>query len=428
MLRNERTRLLLSLVLAMLLAVLSTLCVTAWAFVDARRELTRQNQSGLALAAIELRQRSGLDTGDILRVLSSSSQRIAFAREDQVSPEAASQARGGQVAFDAGQWQTVFMLDGQMCVVSQANTGLVPRMLAFYLLATAAAFSVLTLIVGRFTAGRLVRPVAALSDAAKRIAEGDFTVRVPQERYMSEQVRGLIGDFNAMAQALSGVEYLRRDFTSSVSHEIKTPVAAIHSYAQLMQLPGVDAQTQRGYAQAIARESRRLSGLSDSLLRLSRLESEGASANTARYRIGEQLREIAASLLPAMEDKHITLTADIPDAAAVADEELMAQAFLNILGNAVKFTPEGGGISVVMRRTPQLLTVTVSDTGCGMDEETMAHIFEKFYQGDKSHATQGVGLGLALVRRIVQLHGGEMKVSSEVGKGSAFTIELPQRA
>lgn len=410
----------------MLLAVLCTLCMTLWAFSDSRRQQARQNQSGLALAAIELRQRSELTAEEILSTLSSSGQRLAWLGEGKTSEGVRAQARTGQVVFDPERWQTVFLLDGELCVVRQGNSGLATKMLGLYLLLSAAAFGTLALIIGHFAAQKLVRPITALSEAARSIAQGDFTVRVPQEKRMSAQMRSLTEDFNAMAKALSGVEYLRRDFTASVSHEIKTPVAAIYAYAQLMQMPGVEAQTQKEYAKAIARESRRLSGLSDSLLRLTRLESENAPLQKTRYRIGEQLREITASLLPAMEDGRIALAADIPDVAAVADEELMGQVFLNVLGNAIKFTPPGGEIRVSMRRTPQMLAVTVEDTGCGMDEETMSHIFEKFYQADRSHATQGVGLGLALVRRIMQLHGGHVEVKSEAGKGSAFMLFLPQ--
>ena len=425
--RNEQTRIYVALVSLQMLAVLLMLIVTACVFSDSHRRRAMQNQNDLALTAIELHARSELSVQEILGALSGSGYRLTALEGEMPDEETVRQALSGRAVYDGDAWQTVFALDGGLYAVRLAQTGLPARALLFYLALMGAAFFLIALLLGRGMAVWLGRPVTALGEAAGRLAQGDFSVRVPEQKRMSEQMRALTRDFNAMAGALSSVEYLRRDFTSSVSHEIKTPVAAIHSYAQLMQLEGIADEERVAYAQAIARESRRLSRLSDSLLRLTRLESQRAPLHVVRYRVSEQLREICASLLPAMEERRIALDMDVPDAVAVADEDLMAQVFQNVLENAVKFTPQGGSIAVCLRRTPERLLVTISDTGCGMDEATVGHIFEKFYQADTSRATQGVGLGLALVRRIVQLHGGCVNVESALGEGSTFEITLPQR-
>ena len=425
--RSEQTRIYLSLVALQMVTMVLMLIITAFAFSDSRQRQTIQGQSTLALTAIELGARSELTTEEILHALSGRDYRLETAHEDAVTQEMAAQALEGRVVYDEAAGFTVFALGEELCVVRQAHTGWAARAIVLYLLLTGAAYLLIALLLGRLAARWLGRPVTAVGEAAGRLARGDFSVRVPMPKHTSEQMRRLTRDFNAMAESLSSVEYLQRDFTSSVSHEIKTPVAAIHACAQLMKLPGLSEEERQEYASAILRESRRLSRLSDSLLRLTRLENQSAPPHRTRYRIGEQLREICASLLPAMEEKRIALETDVPDALAVADEDLMAQVFYNLLDNAVKFAPEGGSIRVRMQRTPQQLAVTVSDTGCGMDEQTVRHIFEKFYQADSSHATQGVGLGLALVRRIVQLHGGRIQVDSEPGRGSVFEIVLPQK-
>ena len=235
----------------------------------------------------------------------------------------------------------------------------------------------------------------------------------------------IIEDFNQMARELSGVETLRTDFIANVSHELKTPLAVIQNYGSLLQDPALPKEQRVEYAKAVTDASRRLADLIANILKLNKLENQQIFPQAETYDLGEQLRECLLGFEDAWEAKELAVEADIPDGVAVrTDRELLTLVWNNLFSNAVKFTDAGGSIHVSLRHTGTQAEVCVTDTGCGMSPETGRHIFEKFYQGDSSHATQGNGLGLALVRRVVDIVGGEIAVKSTLGKGSTFSVVL----
>ena len=291
------------------------------------------------------------------------------------------------------------------------------------LIVAVAAVAVLITIMSRST----TNPIRELSRAAKEIAGGNYDVTVP-ERDRVEEFGELERNFNLMTAELRANEYLRKDFISSVSHQLKTPLSILNGYAQLLAEGGLSAEEEREYSLTIAQESDRLVGLIDDMLRLSRIDHREIQRKAEIFPLGEQLRRAVLQLEPRWSAAGLNVSADIPDYDCTGDSELLYQVWINLLENAVKFTPSGGRIGVLLTAAEDAVAVTVWDTGCGMDEETLPRIFEQFYQGDTDRRSDGCGLGLALCKRIVELHGGTISAESRPGEGSRFTVTLPVKS
>ncbi len=271
------------------------------------------------------------------------------------------------------------------------------------------------------------RPVKQIVAAAERIIKGDYSVRVPVTHsiHRADGLAEISECFNQMAQELSGVETLQTDFIANVSHELKTPLSVIQNYGTLLQQPELSDEERIHYAKSISDASRRLAGLITNILKLNKLENQQIFPAMQSYNLTAQLAECLLAYENVWESKHIDIETDLAeDVAITADPELLSLVWNNLLSNAFKFTEAGGTVGLSLKMEEGSAVVAVSDTGCGISPEVGKHIFEKFYQGDTSHATQGNGLGLALVRRVVGILGGDIAVSSEVGKGSTFTVKL----
>ena len=271
------------------------------------------------------------------------------------------------------------------------------------------------------------RPVRRIIQGAERIMAGDFSVRIQPFRGIDSQsgFDVIIDCFDRMAEELAGVETLRTDFIANVSHELKTPLAVMQNYGTMLQRPGLTEDERMEYAKAITAASRRLADLITNILKLNRLENQQIFPEKKKYDLGEQLRQCLLGFESAWEEKDIGIETDIEDAVLIeSDAELLSLVWNNLFSNALKFTGPGGTVGLALHKEGDIAVVTVTDTGCGIAPEVGKHIFEKFYQGDTSHAAQGNGLGLALVKRVVDIVGGEIAVESEVGRGSAFTVRL----
>lgn len=270
-------------------------------------------------------------------------------------------------------------------------------------------------------------PVRRISEAAERMTEGDFSVRIPTvSKYVADdKFNEIIECFNKMAGELSGVEELRTDFIANVSHEMKTPLAVMQNYGTLLASPGLPDEKRIEYARAITDSSRRLADMMTNILKLNRLENQQIYPKTELCDLGEQLCESLLQYENVWESRGIEIETDIEEGVFVrADAELLSLVWNNLFSNAFKFTDEGGTVSLSLKTEGKYAVVKVRDTGCGMSPEVGAHIFEKFYQGDSSRATQGNGLGLALVRRVVDIMQGEISVESEIGSGTEFTVRI----
>ena len=271
------------------------------------------------------------------------------------------------------------------------------------------------------------QPVKRILEATRRITAGDFTVRITPTHDLGRQNEfDIIGEnISKMAEELSNVETLRTDFIANVSHELKTPLAIIQNYGTMLQDPSLSGEQQVEYAKTVTEASRRLSDLITNILKLNKLESQQIFPDDTEYNLGEQLCECLLGFEDAWEKKEMEIETDIDEDVTIhAESELLTHVWNNLFSNAIKFTPNGGKVTVSLKTEGSDAVVRVSDTGCGMSAETGAHIFEKFYQGDKSHAMQGNGLGLALVKRVIDIFGGEISVNSTEGVGSTFTVRL----
>ena len=271
------------------------------------------------------------------------------------------------------------------------------------------------------------KPVAQIMDALDQVMQGDFTVRIPPVKEFAGETgfNEVISAINKMTAELQGTETLRTDFIANVSHELKTPLAVMANLSTMLQQPGISEEDRVEYAKAISHSSRRLAALITNILKLNKLENQQIFPQHQVFDLGEQLCESLLGFEDAWEAKNLEIETDIQDDVRIkSDPELLSLVWNNLFSNAVKFTPEGGSIGVVLKTDEKSVVVSVSDTGCGIDPETGKHIFEKFYQGDTSHATQGNGLGLALVKRVVDILQGEISVQSTSGQGSTFTVRI----
>ena len=271
------------------------------------------------------------------------------------------------------------------------------------------------------------RPVKLISQALDKMVKGDFNVRIPtvSKFVADDKFNEIIEAVNKMAEELSGVETLRSDFIANVSHEMKTPLAVMQNYATLLSSPTLSDEKRIEYASAISGASKRLSNMMTNVLKLNRLENQQIYPNPKRYDLGEQLCECLLQYEGVWQREEIEIETDMEEGVFVsADEELLSLVWNNLFSNAFKFTGRGGKVTLTLGREEDYAVVKVSDTGCGMSREVGEHIFEKFYQGDTSRATEGNGLGLALVKRVVDIMQGEISVESALGVGTTFTVKI----
>lgn len=280
--------------------------------------------------------------------------------------------------------------------------------------------SIVTAICGR----TILRPILNLSRATKEVAKGDFSIRLPEEKGIAE-FRELSGDFNRMVQELGGIKMLRDDFIVNVSHEFRNSLASVEGYTTLLQDADLTDLERNEYTSIIIESVRKLSVMSENILKLSKLENQGILEPPDEFDLDEQLRQALVLLEPQWSAKKLNLELDLNPVRITGCEEMIMQVWLNLFGNAIKFTPLNGEIFVSCATEDGNAVIKIADNGIGMSEQTKARIFEKFYQGDTAHMSEGNGLGLCLVKRIVDLCEGEIKVVSELEKGTAFIISYP---
>ena len=292
-----------------------------------------------------------------------------------------------------------------------------------YLLCACIMFFVIFMIFWRY---KISRPIKKLAKAARSVAKGDFSVQIESERKdgKKNEIDVLIDDFNKMTRELAGNEMLKSDFIANVSHEIKTPLSIIGSYTKALRDDKVQEDQRLQYMDTVIMATQNLNDMITNILKLNKLENQQIFANPQTYQLGEQLRSCALSFMNRWQEKNIDFEIDVADVAVCYDANLLELIWNNLLSNAIKFTGEGGKISLTSKVDGEFVNVSFKDNGCGMDKATQERIFEKFYQADTSHASQGNGLGLALVKRVTDIVGGTITVNSEPQEGSEFIVSL----
>lgn len=294
--------------------------------------------------------------------------------------------------------------------------------LMVFLLGSLLLGSVIAIFVGRL----IIRPMQNISNAFDEVSHGNFSVHVPEDEKIAE-IREMSAKFNAMVHDLSHIETLRCDFIANVSHEFKTPISSIEGYATLLQNRALSDEKKDAYIQKIIENSRRLSTLTSNILTLSKLENQQIVPGGGEYRLDEQIRRAILMLEGKWSAKQIEFDIDLPRQVIYGNEALLEQVWTNLIDNAIKYSPCGSTVHIRTEEDASSVSVIIKDEGIGMNDDVMRHIFEKFYQGDRSHSAEGNGLGLALVRRIVDLCHGMISVESRPEEGSAFTVKLPKK-
>lgn len=288
---------------------------------------------------------------------------------------------------------------------------------------TLASCILIGVIVSACSSRAVLKNVREFIEATEKLSRGDFSARLNIKR--PPEFRILSKNFNAMAKELGGIEVLRTDFINNFSHEFKTPIISIKGFAEILKYDDLSKEEKNEYLDIIIEESKRLSSLATNVLNLSKIETQVILNDIQRFNIGEQIRQSILLLDSKFQSKNILLDINIEDCYVNGNKEMLNQVWVNLLDNAIKFNNKNGIVSVNMKKEEGNIFINITDTGLGITRESISKIFDKFYQGDRSHSTHGNGLGLTIVKKIIELHGGTIECDSIVSKGTKFTIILP---
>lgn len=267
-----------------------------------------------------------------------------------------------------------------------------------------------------------VNKLKKLTRATNEVAEGNFDIEI--KGYGKDELGQLTEHFNIMTKKLKNTAYIQKDFINNVSHEIKTPISSILGFAKILKRKNLTEKDREEYLNIIIEEAKRLENISINVLRLSKLENQDILENEDKFKIDESIRKSILLLQDKWIKKNIEFDLDLSKTYYYGEEELFIQVFTNIIENAIKFSKESGKIEVKLNKNVDYIIITIRDYGVGMDEYTKEHIFDKFYQGDKSRKDIGYGLGMSIVKRIIELYKGSIEVDSEEGEGTTFTLLL----
>lgn len=270
---------------------------------------------------------------------------------------------------------------------------------------------------------KMLNPIKKITDATKEVAAGNFNVELETKR--DDEIGELTKNFNKMVKELNSIECLQKDFINNVSHEIKTPISSIQGFAKLLESDNLSKEERKEYAEIIKEESDRLLYLSTNILKLAKLENQERIMNKTKFNIAEQIRRTISVLEPKWKEKNIKFNVNLKEQEFIGEKDLMYQVWMNIIENSIKFSKQDGQIDIKMKTDEKNIIVEIKDYGIGMEEEKSKKIFDRFYQIDKSHTKTGVGLGMTIVKRVIELSNGKINVKSKLNKGTTFIVTLP---
>ena len=290
-------------------------------------------------------------------------------------------------------------------------------------LKSALVYGIMTgLILIFFVTSHIIKPIRKMTSATKKVASGDFNATVDINR--NDEIGKLADNFNLMIKELNSIEYLRKDFVSNISHELKTPIASIQGFTKLLAKENLSKEEKREYIDIIIEETTRLSNLSNNMIKLTNFENQEIVTNKKEYRLDEQIRKCIIMLEEKINEKNIKVELDTEEIIIKEDADLMMEVWINLLSNAIKYSKQNGNININITNENEFWKVEIKDDGIGIPEDKKERIFEKFFQVEKSHSYDGSGLGLAIVKRIIDLTKGKIEVESKEGKGTSFLVYL----
>ncbi|MTI47156.1 sensor histidine kinase [Sporosalibacterium faouarense] len=399
-------------------------------FTDGIKNEVKTNQKAIATSISELKQRSDLTVDEIIAITSSSMFDISIIEDInlvEITEEELSRIQNNEIVFIYHgifhNPKTILMIDN-----SYIHIGMHPNGTIFEIVTSRIWFSIfLYILIGAsltsLSAKKMVNPILRLASATQEVAKGNFDVQVKNES--KDEVGLLTKNFNKMTKELKNIEYLRKDFISNVSHEFKTPIASIQGFVKLLQKGNLSEDEKQEYTSIIVEETERLSNLSSNILKLSKLENQEIIDKNLSFSLDEQIRKSILLLEHQWSKKNIEFNLELNKILYFGDEELLQQVWINIISNGIKFSNKNSIIDIVLIKSDSNIIVKIRDYGVGMDERTKKRVFEKFYQGNEAHSHEGNGLGLALVKRIIDLYDGSINVESEINEGTTFIVQLP---
>ena len=273
----------------------------------------------------------------------------------------------------------------------------------------------------------VLKPLQQVINATKEIGQGNFNYTIPETNLINNkktEITELISSFNVMTQQLASIELFKNDFINNFSHEFKTPISSIIGFAEELERDDITKEERKLYLSIIISESKRLANLSSNILLLTKLENQMIITNKKTFSLDEQIRNTILMMQDDWKNKNVNLELSLEAVEYYGNPELIKQIWINLINNAIKFTDENGTIKINLKTDDTKIIVVIEDNGIGMEQEIIKHIFDKFYQGDASRATKGKGLGLSLVKKIVDLSKGTIEVKSKIDQGTTFTIYL----
>lgn len=414
------------------LIVLSSLLsfVTSAVFMPNLQHEIRESQEAIATLIMDLSKNTTLTSQEIVEMTSWFTYHTRIAGDLEVKALEAAEIdimeQGGMVNKPTRRFRgvsTYFMVGDDLIQIQMEPDNTLWKMAASRIWFSGISFVIIGSVLIIFAIRHSVRPIIKLTNATREIANGNFDVEINHQS--KDEIGQLTNNFNQMVSELKQMDTLRKDFVSNVSHEFKTPIASVQGFARLLQKDDLSDAERKEYARIIVEESGRLSHLTSNMLKLSKLENQEIIQKHQRFFLDEQIRKSILLLEPEWEKKNIQWDIELDRAMICGDEELLQQVWINLIGNAIKFSPDGRRVFVGLQHMELGVRICVKDEGRGMTAQTKARIFEKFYQGEEAHGVEGSGLGLSLVKRILELHDGKIEVESQVEQGTEFIVLLP---